>query len=166
MTTTTTETTTPSVDSPPVPDAQCSSAYTTLSDAWRVVNYTETAQAEKSKCDNMWIGPGWFRFMFPGLANGDYARIPAEAPAMEFRGGGKTCGTYGTPWTWDTLPAVGEAPKEVVLRWSSSNIHDHPKVVACLDNLDKTYFLYYLYPVTSCNFAYCATTELSPLASL
>jgi len=137
-------------------DAQCSSSYTNLSDSWRVVNYTESATEDRNNCDNMWSGPGWFRFMFPGLANGDYARIPDKAPAMEYRGGGNTCGTYGTPWIWDSLPAVGEPPKDVLLRFSSGNAHDHPKVVACLDHLDKTYFLYYLYPTTGCNYAYCA----------
>ena len=55
----------------PLPDPQCSQPYTTLSDSWRRVVYSSSAQ-DPNNCDKT-LSPGWYRFSFPGQSNGHLA---------------------------------------------------------------------------------------------
>lgn len=145
-------------------DAQCFRPYTTLSSSDRMVKYS-SARRSSGLCDYR-LATGWYRFTFPGTANGDYARIPTHPPAKRYQGYGQTCGTTGTSWMKEILPVVGEPPKEVDMRFAWGGTDDltsrrvsGTKVVSCLDGDDKEFFLYYLKPVRNCNDAYCATTE-------
>lgn len=115
-------------------------------------------------CDEK-LTPGWYRFFFPSKANGGYARIPSKPPAKEYKDPGQVCGTHGTAWMNETLPAVGEPPREVVMRFGWSGVDDRAsfrvtgaKVVACKDHTAKTYFLYYLKPNKGCKIGFCALT--------
>ena len=99
-------------------------------------------------CDDD-LATGWYRFTFPGTANGDYARIPTHPPAKQYQSHGQTCGTSITAWMKEILPAVGDSPKEVVMRFAWSGTDDltsrrvsGTKVVSCLDGDDKEFFLY------------------------
>lgn len=148
------------------PDAQCSISYSTMSESWRIIKY-QTSNQGNSECDGKeTFTAGWYRFIFPGQDNGDYARIPTKPPAKLYQNSGQACGTNRPAWMSESLPIVGEPPKEVVMRFAFRGVDDivdyrvsGAKVVACVDHNDKTYFLYYLKPTFSCNIAYCATTK-------
>ena len=144
-------------------DPQCDRPYTTLSQEWRHVKYSSTAQ-DHTKCDNR-LTTGWYRFTFPGKENGMLARIPTSPPATQYTYSGKTCGTNVSAWMFASLPVLGDPPKDVTMKMAYNGRADYDskwgraaKVVACNDESGNIYYLYYLRS-TLCTMLYCATTQ-------
>eukprot|EP00092_Neocalanus_flemingeri_P059839 GFUD01071659.1.p1 GENE.GFUD01071659.1~~GFUD01071659.1.p1 ORF type:complete len:230 (-),score=36.21 GFUD01071659.1:111-746(-) len=145
---------------------QCMMDYTTWTEDWRMVRYSTQPQAA-NHCDQApasstksGLTSGWHRFVF----NGVHARIPTHPPPKQYQGSGKTCGTTAVSWMDGSLPSLGEPPKDVTMKFSydkdeyDTNARKPAKVVACLDENYQNFYLYHLVPVTSCYYAYCATT--------
>ena len=137
---------------------QCYQEYTTLSDSWREIDYKSSTTYD-SNCDNDLV-PKWYRFVFKGTN----AMIPTEVAPTEYRDYGQTCRTYFTGWMDGRLPALGESPQNVrikfTLRDGSTKQSINAKVVTCVQDQDgPEFYLYQLSQLTSCNMAYCATTK-------
>ena len=77
-------------------------------------------------------------------------------------------------WMYESLPTVGEPPKNVTMHWSEGywnigngeylgddtyGISKPASIVACRDELQNTFYIYSLVPPQSCNYAYCAIEE-------
>ena len=144
---------------------QCSQPYQVLSDTWRKIDFKST---NTGNCDNN-LDPNWYRFAFNG--NDSYAKIPSSPPAKMHQSSKRPCGTHRVAWMFEPLPSAGEPMKNITIHWSEGhwnvdsgeylgdNTYGASKpasVVACRDDKENTFYIYYLVPPKSCNHAYCA----------
>ena len=149
-------------------DEQCSKPYEIFSDSWRKIDFTSSTTGN---CDSD-LGPDWYRFSFNG--NASYARIPSSPPAKKHKGSKKPCGTHRVAWMYESLPTVGEPPKNVTMHWSAGywnvdkgeylgddtyGTSKPASIVACRDEFQNTFYIYSLVPPQRCNNAYCAIEE-------
>merc|ERR1712096_402072 len=124
------------------------------------VDYQTSNQPYRNCDKRSGFATNWYRFSFDGLD----ARIPTKVAPSRYRDNGKTCRTYTTAWMDGRLPAVGEAPETVSMKFtrgSGSNRDTvEAMVVACVDEkAGSQYYLYHLTEPDECDLAYCATTE-------
>jgi len=149
-------------------DEQCSKPYEILSDSWRKIDFTSSSTGN---CDSGLV-PNWYRFSFNG--NDSYARIPSSPPARKHQGTKKPCGTARVSWMYESLPSVGEPPKNVTIHWSAGYWNPNSgiylgddtygtskpaSIVACRDDMKNTFYIYSLVPPQRCSNAYCAIEE-------
>jgi len=149
-------------------DEQCSKPYEILSDSWRKIDFTPSSTGN---CDSGLV-PNWYRFSFNG--NSSYARIPSSPPAKKHQGTKKPCGTSRVAWMYESLPSVGEPPKNITIHWSAGywNVNNGEylgddtygtskpaSIVACRDDMKNTFYIYSLVPPQRCSNAYCAIEE-------
>ena len=163
----------PNFPAPPKPETaenndQCSKPYKILSDSWRKIDFTPT---NTGNCDKT-LPQNWYRFSFNG--NDSYARIPTSPPAKAQQGSKRPCGTFSVSWIFESLPKVGDPPKNVTIHWSQAtwNVDSGEylgddtygtsvlaSIVACRDGSSKTFYIYNLPPSQNCYSAYCALEE-------
>lgn len=146
-------------------DLQCGKNHTILRDAWRRIEYGvkhPTVHCDKPGSSSSYTNlvEGWYRFSFPSAP---YAKIPTTAPLKQYVGGDmQSCGTHAVAWMEDSLPGIGDSPKDVTIYFASDGWSDYPKsrptpaeIVACPDGGEIMY-LYNLSPISDCFSAYCA----------
>jgi len=138
-------------------DPQCNEPYQVLDDEWRKVKYDINGQTPQY-CDNS-LASGWYEFQFDHYPS---AWIPLSPPAKEFQDDGRTCGTDASSWTPDSLPLLGDPPKDITINFAWDGDDEKwelgAKTVACLKNGFQTY-MYQLSAPTNCDLAYCAITS-------
>ena len=111
------------------------------------------------------LAAGWYRFHFPSAP---YAKIPTTAPLKQYVGiDHQSCGTNAVSWMEDSLPAIGQPPKDVTINFAwhanyrkgfrdySKGYPSPAKIVACPAG-SETMYLYFLSPTPDCYLAYCA----------
>ena len=89
-----------------------------------------------------------------------YAKIPTTAPLDQYTQDDRQgCGTYSVSWIDDSLPAIGQPPKDVTINWAYRSTPKYwtstAKIVACPAG-NETIYLYKLPPTHRCYIGYCA----------
>ncbi|CAF2702749.1 unnamed protein product [Rotaria sp. Silwood2] len=119
------------------------SSYTNISDATRNVGYSSSC----CPCDSGLVA-GWYRFVSP--AGTQLATAPV---------GTGYCGTTYGAWFNGTLPTTvgGVSAGFACVYYSGSICYSSYSVEAIIATNCNGFYVYYLKPMITCNFRYCAT---------